>query len=90
MELGFFGVDLAELEVWKTRARQILRCSRDPPRSLQRLRDKAASLFDFDGLRVPSKVNPMKEGCAPPRQPLKGDPLAFGREERVRPFDSDQ
>lgn len=60
MALGSFGLDLEELVGWRERAVQIVRKSPDTARSLQLMRDRAATIFDFGNLRMRTKVKTME------------------------------
>lgn len=81
MVFGFVAMDLAVLKTWKARALQIVRSSRDQMRSLQLMRDKAASIFDCDVLRAPSKLR--RNSVPAPSTPVVPGSVAVGRGERV-------
>jgi hypothetical protein len=85
-----FGFDLEVLEGWKARARQLVRRTQDPAQSLQIMRDKAASIFDFGDLGVHTRMKSMEEGRMSPGQPNKDGLPAVRPEGNVRPFDPAQ
>lgn len=66
--MAFGSIDV-DSEGWKARALHIVHSSPDPARSLQLMRDKAASLFGCGGLRCVNKVALQKQQLIPAPAP---------------------